>query len=76
MISPRLIQIGCLDHALSTALYLHQRITNPSKAHSTGPSLRCWHITLPGHQEMLMETSCWNGPATPSSSLIGSATLR
>ena len=56
--SLRPIQIGCLDHDLSTALFPSQHTGSRRKALSTVPSLSCFPITLLGLLAMHMVTSC------------------
>ena len=72
----RPIQIGCLDHDLSTALFPSQHTASRRKALSTVPSLSCFPITLLGLLAINMVTGCWNGPHTPSLRLIGFAIRR
>jgi hypothetical protein len=54
----RPIQIGCLDHDLSTALFPSQHTGSRRKALSTVPSLSCFPITLLGLLAMHMVTGC------------------
>ena len=54
----RPIQIGCLDHDLSTALFPSQHTASRRKALSTVPSLSCFPITLLGLLAMHMVTGC------------------
>ena len=58
----RPIQIGCLDHDLSTALFPSQHTASRRKALSTVPSLSCFHITQPWQRAVVMrkETECWS----------------
>ena len=72
----RPIQIGCLDHDLSTALFPSQHTASRRKALSTVPSLSCFPITLLGLLAINMVTGCWNGPHTPSLRLTGFAIRR
>ena len=72
----RPIQIGCLDHDLSTALFPSQHTASRRKALSPVPSLSCFPITLLGLLAINMVTGCWNGPHTPSLRLTGFAIRR